>query len=156
VTGIFHIVLARKPLEGTIAENCLQWGCGAINIDGTRISMSTADREDYEEKRRSFAGVTGKAYRSPVTLNTNKLLSPLELMERSKQGRWPANLVVGGEEVVGLFPETMSIKGKPRKAVIKNQTRLKNSKNTFVSCEYDDSGSASRFFFNFSEQESDE
>ena len=37
MTGLLHIVLARKPLEGTVAENCLQWGCGALWIDGTRV-----------------------------------------------------------------------------------------------------------------------
>jgi len=29
------IVLARKPLsEKTVAENCLKWGVGGLNIDG--------------------------------------------------------------------------------------------------------------------------
>lgn len=31
------IVLARKPIEGTVASNVLKWGCGALNIDGCRI-----------------------------------------------------------------------------------------------------------------------
>jgi len=154
VTGIFHIVLARKPLEGTIAENCLQWGCGAINIDGTRISMSTADRDDYEEKRRSFAGVTGKAYRSPVTLNTNKLLSPLELIERSKQGRWPANLVVGGEETVRKFP--FIITNSTGKGCLRGIGFGKSGKGVDIGHRPASSGSAARFFFNFSEQESNE
>ena len=30
-------ILCRKPLEGTVAENVLKWGTGAINIDGCRI-----------------------------------------------------------------------------------------------------------------------
>ena len=35
------IVLARKPLEGTVAENVLKYGTGGINIDGCRIGTKT-------------------------------------------------------------------------------------------------------------------
>lgn len=31
------IILARKPLEGTIVDNVHKWGVGALNIDATRI-----------------------------------------------------------------------------------------------------------------------
>jgi hypothetical protein len=31
------ITVARKPLEGTVAQNVLEWGTGAINIDGCRV-----------------------------------------------------------------------------------------------------------------------
>lgn len=31
------IVMARKPIKGTVAENTLQYGVGGLNIDGTRI-----------------------------------------------------------------------------------------------------------------------
>jgi DNA modification methylase len=31
------IVLARKPLDGTVAQNVQKWGCGGLNINGTRI-----------------------------------------------------------------------------------------------------------------------
>ena len=34
------ITILRKPLEGTVADNALKHGCGAINIDATRISTS--------------------------------------------------------------------------------------------------------------------
>jgi DNA modification methylase len=33
------IVLARKPLEGTVADNVLEHGVGAINIDGCRVEF---------------------------------------------------------------------------------------------------------------------
>src|SRR5690606_15016987 len=32
------IVVARKPLIGTVAENVQQYGTGALNIDGCRIA----------------------------------------------------------------------------------------------------------------------
>ena len=141
MTGVLHIVLARKPVEGTVAENCLRFGCGAINIDGCRVVT-----DENRDRAASGGKGNGGCYGDSVTYDSigNAL------------GRWPANLILGGEEVVTRFPMTTSVKGKSRKAVIKNQTRLNNSKNVFVNCEYNDTGSASRFFFNFDEQESDE
>lgn len=35
-------VLVRKPLEGTLAENLMKWGVGALNIDGCRLPLSAA------------------------------------------------------------------------------------------------------------------
>ena len=32
------ITILRKPLEGTVAENTLKHGCGALNIDDTRVA----------------------------------------------------------------------------------------------------------------------
>lgn len=32
------ICMARKPIQGTVAENCLKWGTGGINIDESRVS----------------------------------------------------------------------------------------------------------------------
>jgi site-specific DNA-methyltransferase (adenine-specific) len=32
-----NAVLARKPLTGTVADNVLTWGVGALNIDGCRV-----------------------------------------------------------------------------------------------------------------------
>jgi DNA modification methylase len=36
------IVMARKPLEGTVAANVSKWGVGGINVDGCRIGGSWA------------------------------------------------------------------------------------------------------------------
>ena len=67
---------------------------------------------------------------------------------RVKAGRFPANVMHDGSEViVSGFPNTKSIKGHPRTANIKNQTRLNNSEEVFVNCEYDDEGSSARFFY---------
>jgi hypothetical protein len=36
------IVVARKPLSGTVAGNVLVWGTGGLNIDGCRVGTATA------------------------------------------------------------------------------------------------------------------
>lgn len=37
------IAVARKPLAGTVAQNVLAYGTGALNIDGCRVSAVTGD-----------------------------------------------------------------------------------------------------------------
>jgi len=37
------IVMARKPFEGTVADNVLKHGTGGINIDGCRVDLSEGD-----------------------------------------------------------------------------------------------------------------
>ena len=43
--AIEPIILARKPLDGTVANNVLAHGVGGLNIDACRVGMSDADRE---------------------------------------------------------------------------------------------------------------
>jgi site-specific DNA-methyltransferase (adenine-specific) len=45
------IALARKPMKGSIAKNCQQWGTGALNIDATRIPYV----DDKDKQSAKFA-----------------------------------------------------------------------------------------------------
>lgn len=84
------IVLARKPLIGTVANNVLQHGTGALNIDGCRI-----------EAQDSFGG-GAKATSGFVDGYENDGWTP-----GSPLGRWPANFIHdGSDEVLQLFPDT--------------------------------------------------
>jgi hypothetical protein len=79
-----------------------------------------------------------------------------ELSQPNNLGRFPANLILGGEEVVGLFPESKSggVTHQPKRSGYSG-FRTGRDNGTHVYRE-SDSGSAARFFFNFAEQESDE
>lgn len=37
------ITVARKPFKGTVAANVMEWGAGAINIDGCRVEGGESD-----------------------------------------------------------------------------------------------------------------
>src|SRR5699024_12423074 len=41
--AIEPIILARKPLDGTVANNVLAHGVGGLNIDASRVSVSEDD-----------------------------------------------------------------------------------------------------------------
>jgi len=128
------IVMARKPLEGTVADNVLKHGTGGINIDGCRIQT--------DEKLN-----IGSNNRENGVVNFG-MKDDKDSQKQNELGRFPANVMHdGSEEVVSGFPNTKSTKGNPRTASIKNQTRLNNSEEVFVNCEYDDEGSAARFFY---------
>ncbi|KQQ81954.1 DNA methyltransferase [Aureimonas sp. Leaf324] len=83
------ICLARKPLDGTIAENVLAHGVGALNIDGCRVAGAKPD---------TTRGAGGQ----------NGAYSPLGEQGRildDGRGRFPANLIHDGSpEVLAAFP----------------------------------------------------
>lgn len=87
------ICMARKPLaEKTVAENCLKYGTGGINIDESRVESN----EVIE---------TGRAGRSGAS-NFNASIGE-EQPAHSK--RFPANLIHdNSEEVRECFPESTS------------------------------------------------
>lgn len=85
------ITVARKPLIGTVAANVLAHGTGALNIDGCRIA--THDVLSFGSRELGDGIKYGKC--KPTT---EGMQSPL--------GRWPANLIHDGSQMVlDLFPE---------------------------------------------------
>jgi hypothetical protein len=88
------IVVARKPLIGTVAQNVLEHGTGALNIDACRLGMSEADAE----KIRSAGGFMRAGYDKPATevYNANSADHPMPTIdaEPHSAGRWPANVAL--------------------------------------------------------------
>jgi site-specific DNA-methyltransferase (adenine-specific) len=79
------IVVARKPLIGTVAENVLTHGTGALNIDGCRIAASD-----------QFGG-GAKATSGFVNGYEND-----GWQAGSPAGRWPANVILDESQATEL------------------------------------------------------
>lgn len=105
------IVLARKPLAGTVAVNVLEYGTGAIHIGACRVPPTGESRprvdEASQERRYTERG------------STNLAALPGAWSGGDPAGRWPTNvvlshppLVVGGE-VVGDACTSGCIEGCP-------------------------------------------
>lgn len=110
-----HWILARKPLQGTVAANVLAWGTGALNVDGGRVSIQdvhngfrSGNYTSRNDSRTSWEHrENGEGYRK----------------DQHPQGRWPANVLlshsaecrqVGVKRVRGTAPPGRPSQGKPR------------------------------------------
>jgi site-specific DNA-methyltransferase (adenine-specific) len=97
------VVVARKPLEGTVAANVLAYGTGALNIDGCRVPATSENRtrigESSQETRYTEIGTTNFAA-TPGTRGGDPA------------GRWPANIIHdGSDEVRAAFPDAKGQQG---------------------------------------------
>ena len=125
------IVVARKPLGGTVANNVLTYGTGAINIDGSRVGTDGGC---------AGAGAGARVFGNGLN---GTFAKPVEGL-----GRWPANVIHdGSDEVLEGFPDTApSRQGKPRGTAKKGL--FANSEFNKVGTEHNDNGgSAARFFY---------
>jgi len=86
------IVLARKPLAGTVAANVLEHGTGAINVDGCRVGTDVVG--------------WGGGAAGGNTWNESNCGLAKSGDARPVQGRWPANIIHDGSpEVLAVFPD---------------------------------------------------
>jgi hypothetical protein len=127
--------MARKPLIGTVAENVIQFGTGALNIDACRVAAADAE----EGRTRHGGGIVGNG--TSYELPDSNGATPA--------GRWPANVIHdGSDEAVGAFPETapsptgLITQGGDHFSIGSNE-RTRGTK--FQG--HGDSGSAARFFY---------
>jgi DNA modification methylase len=126
------IVLARKPLEGTIANNVLTFGVGGLNIDGTRVGTGSG-----ETKTVQYPDIRGNNY--------NNASGSVEYTV-TDQGRFPANFIHdGSDEVVALFPDTKS--GGKQTTDFANEDGLFGFGGQPQNATEPSSGSAARFFY---------
>ena len=90
------IVVARKPLIGTVANNVLIYGTGALNIDGSRIGVGTGKTKTVQ-----YPDMRGN--------NFNNANGTVEYTV-TDQGRWPANVIHdGSDEVLAGFPNEAAL-----------------------------------------------
>ena len=144
--------LARKPLEGTVAENVLKWGTGGLNIDECRINLQGI--ENHKTAGRG-QGHGSKIYH----YKDDKELNPIQI-EREKSGenpryysngRFPANFIHdGSDEVVELFPDSKSTGGCTIKRKGGGNVGTGKANEVWRTNDdpgFGDNGSTSRFFY---------
>jgi site-specific DNA-methyltransferase (adenine-specific) len=131
------IVMARKPIEGTVAENVLKHGTGGINIDECRVGTNEElGREQKEGPMPPKYGFNGNSMGN-------------KFQEGNPQGRFPANVIHdGSEEVLEGFPTTSKSAGgggmRGRGGQIYGEYKGKEYAKIIG---FGDEGSAARFFY---------
>jgi site-specific DNA-methyltransferase (adenine-specific) len=145
------IIVVRKPPEGTLVDNVLTYGVGGINIDECRVPMSDnepdkrvgTDAVMHTDGEKMWYGENGYAGKDVSVYKDN--------------GRFPANTILtydesDYEEVCGGFPSSGSGNNK---GVYNYSGREYNNKDTSMfngdkpqaPSNYNDNGSASRYFY---------
>ena len=131
------IIVARKPLCGTVAENVLTHGTGGINVDGCRVEAAGVP---------VFGTSGGRKFEQTHTQPDRRT----KQIGTSDAGRWPANLIHdGSDEVVGLFPQSKSTGGQASLGAFRNGDVYGKGRDERESRDpgFGDSGSAARFFY---------
>ena len=128
------VVVARKPLIGTVAANVIEHGTGALNIDATRIAGESTMRSNRAEM-----GYHGGNLAAEYTTG-------------SDAGRWPANVALDESQAAALDEQSGTTKGKRAKTKRSPDTGSRQAFGAFagqaeVEIGYDDEGGASRFFY---------
>ena len=141
------VVMARKPCEGTVADNVLKHGTGGINIDECRVALDLSKEPDtgdmyylkknkeYPNQDKSTSKIVGQeAKRVDITM---------------KQGRFPANVIHDGSaEALAGFPDSKGCQ--PHKITSNIEKHEGWGTITQKSGEmvgYEGEGSAARFFY---------
>jgi site-specific DNA-methyltransferase (adenine-specific) len=146
------IIVARKPLEGTLVDNVLTYGVGGLNIDECRVPMS---EDDFNE-------ITNKSSKNPTNnynYNESKKYSDYKLNIATlpnESGRFPANTILtydetDFEEVCGGFPQSKGASSQnnySNGSIYRGQSLQESSTKLEGYREwYNDDGSASRYFY---------
>ena len=128
------IVCARKPNEGTYAQNALKYGVSGLNIDGGRIGMTDKDKDN--------------SYRQPLEKERDGFVKTPK-PEYKPTGRFPANIILD-EEVAKLLDE-QSGESKSTNAIRYNNGKLDDKTfgkyGAINTNGFNDTGGASRFFY---------
>ena len=129
------IVVARKPLTGTVAANVLAHGTGALNVDGCRVGTGdTLGRVNNDREAGSNAAYfIGNGRGGTFTTSDER------------GGRWPANVVL--DEHTAAIVDQQSGVTTAGAAGASGTSGFASGYDGEYSTPYGDTGGASRFFY---------
>lgn len=111
------IVLARKPLIGTVADNVMTHGTGALNIEASRIASTDGYEKQWDAP--ISTNISAGSYISDGRKHT------VDLSANKPSGRWPANILLD-EAAAALLDEQSGV-SKDGLAVMRNGSAVKNT-----------------------------
>ena len=163
------IVMAKKRLEGTNKQNKDKYGTGGINIDGCRIEGevkrpdTNPDFRDVAKKamaqggqdKLNFNQITGAKRKTTVRKsrdsnnvwtdnNSGMKQEDNHFADADPRGRYPSNVMHDGSAVVQeIFPQTSKSVSTKRTRQTVGMFGMPND----ATPEYDDEGTAARYFY---------
>lgn len=152
------IILARKPLAGTVQMNVLAHGTGALNIDGCRIQMADGEQNPSVTRRRG--AINHLSDRPAAETEAEGRMASRQSPQAFRRyregetiGRWPANVLHDGSDEVeatfAIFGERPGQQGRARTdGAAQNNAVLGALRHVTQNPKpRGDSGTASRFFY---------
>ncbi len=142
------VVLARKPLIGTVEANHAAHGTGALNIDGCRIGFASDD-----DRASAFPGgrTTSHGAGSLAGPGAAQDAERSEFAaERNSKGRWPANVALDEDAAAALDEQSgVAESGVAYEPTGARPATVANAPEEYLgrTLGYGDSGGASRFFY---------
>ena len=136
--AIEPIIVAQKPLDGTVANNLLKWGVGAFNIDACRVGGETRLNSPAGslENGVNMEGGLAQSGREPAVA----------------VGRYPANVLLDEhaaeamDEQSGVSVSRANVSSDERKQTMATAAMNPGVGRRDPSNSHNDSGGASRFF----------
>jgi site-specific DNA-methyltransferase (adenine-specific) len=130
------VVVARKPLDGTVAENVLRHDTGALNIDGSRIGTELLPAQLSGDKS-LMGGLSREG-------GNGGAITP------ERTGRWPANVILDESQAAELDRQSgvstsVGIAQFQPRSVYSADADGYDITGTEIG--YGDTGGASRFFY---------
>jgi hypothetical protein len=127
-------VLARKPLTGTVADNVLTWGVGALNIDGCRVG-SSGGTQWVSDGAKGDEGQFGGGIKDGKIASINA-------------GRWPANVILDEHAAEALDAQSgHSVSKASNRGSVEIFHNNGDWRGKSTVRGHTDSGGASRFFY---------
>lgn len=134
-------VVARKPITGSVADNVLTHGTGALNIDACRIHTEGSEGREYKVKRFKSGSELAK------TKGNWRPDDGEEYVGKTADGRWPTNVALDVAAADDLDSQTGDLSdAKPHTLRRRGIGYGSGSTGGDVELGYEDSGGASRFF----------
>lgn len=107
------IIVARKPLSGTVVDNVLTYGVGGINIDECRVEFEDTNnpatnplyRQQNKDKYKQVKG--GELSNGAVSFTSGK-------NGVQEQGRFPANVIISYDENEYVLDDKISKENKKK------------------------------------------
>jgi site-specific DNA-methyltransferase (adenine-specific) len=128
-------VLARKPLCGTVADNVMTWGVGALNIDGTRVNKENDRPLIISTGRKEVVNTYGGTLNGSISSGITNL------------GRWPANVILDEDAAKALDEQGGERKSGGGNKGGRNDTAFFGSGSDYNANYEASTGGASRFFY---------
>ena len=145
------IIVARKPFKGSLVDNVIKNGVGGLNIDECRVGTEKVGGGTMPDL--SYVGQEQKKLGNGHKMSFGQVSNAPRIECEEHEGRFPANTILtyddtDFDEVCGGFPNTKSQKGNSERYL----SGAKNDGNFMYGSinetnSYNDSGSASRYFY---------